>query len=75
MFLAASAQGVLFNDYIKLHVPGTSETTAYGIDGGNIVGMYMPDDGYRYGFIAAIPEPATLSLLMLGGRMFLRRRC
>jgi len=73
LFLDVSAQGVLFNDYTILDVPGAGETYAFGIDGSNIVGYYFDDSG-GHGFLALIPEPTTLSLLMLGGLIFLRRR-
>jgi len=54
-------------------VPGASETIVGGINGMNIVGYYYA--GYDYhGFLAVIPEPATLPLLALGMLMAWRRR-
>ena len=38
-----------------------SDTRAYGIDDGNIVGWYATENTIR-GFIATIPEPAVLAL-------------
>ena len=54
-------------------MPGARSTYAYGSDGGNIVGEYY-DGSYHHGFIAAIPEPATLSLLAIGMLMACRRQ-
>ena len=62
------------NTYTTLDVPGAADTYAHSIDGGNIVGWYVAHGGGIYGFLAAIPEPATLSLLSLGGLILLRRR-
>ena len=59
--------------YTKLDVPGASSTYGYGIEGSNIVGWYVAHGGGIHGFLATIPEPATLSLLTLGGLMLLRR--
>ena len=60
--------------YTTLDVPGAnSYAEAFGIDAGNIVGWYNDGSG-AHGFLAPIPEPATLSLLTLGGLMLLRRR-
>ena len=58
--------------YTTFDVPGATYTYAYGIDGGNIVGYY--DVGSEHGFLAVIPEPATLSLLAAGMLMACRRR-
>ena len=61
--------------YTTLDVPGASNTEAYGIDGGNIVGYsYVGSEGSYSGFLAVIPEPATLSLLAVGMLMACRRR-
>ena len=67
------------NDYTTLDVPGASRTYAYGIDGSNIAGAYYVsitggEAADRYGFLATIPEPATLSLLAVGMLMACCRR-
>ena len=59
--------------YTTFDVSGASSTHAYGIDGGNIVGYYTDGSG-THGFLAVIPEPATLSLLAVGMLMACRRR-
>jgi hypothetical protein len=68
--------GFIYNISTKtwttLDYPGTtSGTTAFGIDGNGIVGVW--NSSYR-SFLLTIPEPATLSLSALGGLMILRRR-
>ena len=70
------ANGLIYDgaNYTTLEVPGSIRTYAHGIDGTNIVGWYRDANGDTHGFLATIPEPATLSLLMLGGLMFLPRR-
>ena len=70
--MGVSAQGAY--TYTTLDVPGATRTHAYGIDGDNIVGWYIDGSGNRHGFLAVIPEPATLSLLALGMLMACRRR-
>ena len=71
--IGVSAQGAY--TYTTLDVPGASSTRAYGIDGGNIVGYsYVGSEGSYSGFLAVIPEPATLSLLAVGMLMVCRRR-
>ena len=72
--IGVSAQGAYtISDYTTLDVPGASDTSAYGIDGGNIVGYYSDGSGI-HGFLTVIPEPATLSLLAIGMLMACRRR-
>ena len=71
--LGVSVQGGLLN-VTTLDVPGASGTVAFGIDGDNVVGYYLDANFYTHGFIATIPEPATLSLLTLSTLMLLRRR-
>ncbi len=61
--------------YTTLDVPGATYTYARGIDGSNIVGSYFVSSEEAYhGFLAVIPEPATLSLLAVGMLMACRRR-
>ena len=72
--IGVSAQGDAFATYTTLDVPGASDTYAYGIDGTNIVGVFYDGSGNRHGFLAVIPEPATLSLLAVGMLMACRRR-
>jgi len=50
-------------------------STGY-IDGNKIFGLYsLPDGtGSKHGFIATIPEPATMCLLALGGWIVLWQR-
>jgi len=55
-------------------VPGAINTNARGIDGDNIVGYYYDFSYNAHGFLAVIPEPATLSLLAVGMLMACRRR-
>ena len=72
--IGVSVQGAYtISDYTTLDVPGASDTRAYGIDGGNVVGRYY-DGSSNHGFLAVIPEPATLSLLAVGMLMACRRR-
>ena len=52
----------------------TTHIQIHGIDGGNIVGYYRYAGGHYQGFIATIPEPATLPLLALGLLLAWRRR-
>ena len=60
--------------YATLDVTGANDTYVYGIDGSNIVGRYVDEEGVTHGFIATIPEPATLPLLALGMLLAWRRR-
>jgi len=70
--IGVSAQGAY--TYTTLDVPGATNTYAYGIDGGNIVGYYFDVSDNRHGFLAVIPEPTTLSLLAVGTLLLCRRR-
>ena len=51
----------------------TTHIQIHGIDGGNIVGYYIDGEGDSHGFVAVIPEPATLSLATMRGLMLLHR--
>jgi len=65
---------VLVNDY-GLDLTGwTSLVQAYSIssDGTAIVGFGF-HNGNEEAFLAVIPEPATLALLVIGGLVVLRR--
>jgi len=56
LFISASVLGSYI--YTTLDVPGASETRAYGIDGGNIVGEYYTNG--VHGFLAtAVSLPAA----------------
>ena len=59
--------------YTTFDVPGATSTSIFGIDGSNIVGIYYSGSSH-HGFLAVIPEPATLSLLTVGMLMACRRR-
>jgi uncharacterized membrane protein len=72
-----SLKEVLENDYgLDLKGWQLHESVATGIsaDGCTIVGYGINPDGYGEAWIATMPEPATLSLLAVGGLMVLRRR-
>jgi hypothetical protein len=56
-----------------LNFPGAINTQILGIDGNTIVGYYEAANGYEYGFVYEVPEPATLALLAFGG-LALRKR-
>ena len=81
LFISASVQGSY--TYTTLDVPGASNTYAYGIDGGNIVGSYSDSSYNTHGFLATVlvplPASAWMALPLLGvlcviGKMR-RRRC
>ena len=55
--------------FSKLGFQGATWTTAYAIDGSNIVGDYEDASGNYHGFVYTIPEPCTLLLLGLGAAM------
>ncbi len=49
-------------------------TSAYGISGNTIVGSYRDASDTLHGFVLTIPEPASLTLLALGGVAMMLRR-
>jgi hypothetical protein len=72
------SHGVLYDrtTWTTLDPPGSILTYVYGIEGDKIVGHYLAFDGVYtsgHGFVYTIPEPATLSLLALGGLCILVR--
>ena len=59
---------------VDIGPPGWTGTMAYDINKwGWIVGQGVTPDGQQHGFLL-VPEPATLSLLALGGLAMIRRR-
>ena len=70
-----SIQDMLINDF-SLDLTGWKLNTASSIsaDGLTIVGYGNSPNGYIAGWVATIPEPATLTMLALGGLRILRRR-
>lgn len=68
-------QDILENDY-NLDLTGWTLTNATGIsdDGLTLVGNGINPDGVEEGWIATIPEPATIILLALGSVILSRRR-
>ena len=70
-----SARGFLFDGsgFTAIDYPGATDTTVHGIDDGRIVGSYVDAAGVTRGFIAVVPEPATLALLAPCFLLTLRR--
>ena len=60
--------------WTSIDFPGAIATQAYGLWGNTIVGNYTLNGTNYHPFILTIPEPATLSLLALGGLLLARRR-
>jgi hypothetical protein len=67
---SAGGHGVIYNldsqNWATLDFPEVSSTYIRGIDGDNIVGLYEDASGYYHGFIATIPEPASVFLVIVG---------
>ena len=61
------------NVWTELNYPGATWTDVEGISGNRVVGYYEDSNHARHGFILTIPEPATLSLLAIGGLAIVRR--
>jgi hypothetical protein len=61
---------------LGLDMAGWILTNAKGIsaDGLTIVGGGINPDGYEEAWIATIPEPATISILLIGGLLLRRRK-
>ena len=58
----------------EIHIFGEETRPAISADGMTIVGSGTNPDGLREAWVATIPEPATLSLLMLGCLTLLTRK-
>ncbi|HBG28049.1 MAG: hypothetical protein A2Y10_17635 [Planctomycetes bacterium GWF2_41_51] len=74
---SAGDSGYLYNldaqILLTLDFPGASYTWINGISGNKIVGSYLDTSGI-HGFIATIPEPATIVLLSFGVVLMRRRK-
>ena len=72
-----SSHGFLYDgaNYFTLDAPGAVDTFFEDISGNQAVGSYRTADGVSHGFVAnSVPEPSSLSLLVLGGVVVALRR-
>jgi hypothetical protein len=53
------------------HPSGVKGTAANSISGGNIVGYYYDSSHYKHGFLASVPEPSSLALLIIAATALL----
>ena len=67
--------GFLYNGstWTTFDYPGAAGIQPADIDGNNVVGLYNDSSGI-HSFLLPTPEPATLSLLALGGLALVRRK-
>ena len=70
-----AVHGLLYNGtaWMTLDMPGATYTNFTGIDGSTVVGCYTDASGMSHGLNYTIPEPATLTLLVLGGLMLRKK--
>ena len=61
------------SQWTSFDYPGASHMVITGINGDTIVGWYTLD-GHTHGLVLTIPEPASLSLLAIGGLLVARRK-
>jgi hypothetical protein len=62
------------DSWTSLNIPGSKAMYVQGIDGDKVVGFYIDSTFRGHGFIYTIPEPATLSLLAIGGLLLRKRK-
>jgi hypothetical protein len=69
-------RGCLYDggSWAGIDYPGAVDTYPQGISGNNIVGYYTDSAGKYHGFLLAVPEPASVVLLAVGGLLVGGRR-